>query len=65
MKKTEKLIGEMFPVYDFTGKKGERGKYYKAYRQGHIVKKGDAHLGAPLFCFERQLVLQRNVREKD
>jgi hypothetical protein len=29
MKKTE---------YDFTGRKGERGKYYKAYREGHAVR---------------------------
>ncbi len=24
--------------YDFSGKKGVRGKYYRAYRQGHTVK---------------------------
>ena len=24
--------------YDFSGKKGIRGKYYKAYREGHSVK---------------------------
>ena len=24
--------------YDFAGKKGVRGKYYKAYRQGHSVR---------------------------
>lgn len=24
--------------YDFTGKKGERGKYYRAYREGHTVR---------------------------
>jgi hypothetical protein len=29
---------EMLSEYDFTGKKGVRGKYYKAYRQGHTVK---------------------------
>ena len=29
---------EMLPEYDFTGKKGVRGKYHKAYRQGHTVK---------------------------
>ena len=28
----------MLPEYDFTGKKGVRGKYYQAYRQGHTVK---------------------------
>lgn len=30
--------GDMRPEYDFRGKKGVRGKYYKAYRQGHTVK---------------------------
>ena len=29
---------EMLPEYDFTGKKGVRGKYYRAYQQGHTVK---------------------------
>lgn len=29
---------EMLPEYNFSGKKGVRGKYYEAYRQGHTVK---------------------------
>jgi hypothetical protein len=29
---------DMLPEYDFSGKKGIRGKYYKAYRQGHTVR---------------------------
>lgn len=29
---------DMLPEYDFTGKTGIRGKYYRAYRQGHKVK---------------------------
>lgn len=28
----------MLPEYDFSGKKGVRGKYYHAYQQGHTVK---------------------------
>ena len=28
----------MLAKYDFRGKKGVRGKYYKAYRQGHTVR---------------------------
>jgi hypothetical protein len=28
----------MLPEYDFTGKQGVRGKYYRAYRQGHTVR---------------------------
>lgn len=38
MKKTEKTTPEMKSEYDFTGRKGERGKYYKAYRAGHSVR---------------------------
>ena len=38
MKKTEKTIAEMKSEYDFTGRKGERGKYYEAYRRGHTVR---------------------------
>jgi hypothetical protein len=29
---------EMRPEYDLRGKKGVRGKYYRAYRQGHMVR---------------------------
>ncbi len=29
---------EMRPEYDFTGKKGVRGKYYRDYQQGHTVR---------------------------
>ena len=28
----------MLPEYNFTGKKGVRGKYYQTYQQGHTVK---------------------------
>jgi len=28
----------MLLEYDFTGKTGVRGKYYRAYREGHTVK---------------------------
>jgi hypothetical protein len=38
MKKTEKTTPEMKSEYDFTGRKGERGKYTKAYREGHTVQ---------------------------
>ncbi len=37
--KTKKVAtDEMLPEYDFTGKKGVRGKYHRAYRQGHEVR---------------------------
>ncbi len=29
---------EMKAEYDFSGKKGVRGKYYQRYRQGHTVR---------------------------
>lgn len=29
---------DMLPEYDFSGKKGVRGKYYAAYQQGHAVR---------------------------
>lgn len=28
----------MLPEYNFSDKKGMRGKYYQAYRQGHTVR---------------------------
>jgi hypothetical protein len=36
MKKADK---EMLTEYDFTGKRGVRGKYSKAYKSGHSVRK--------------------------
>lgn len=40
MKKPKNSLEEfkMLPEYDFTNKKGVRGKYHKAYRQGHTVR---------------------------
>ncbi len=29
---------EMLPEYDFSGMPGARGKYHKAYREGHTVE---------------------------
>lgn len=29
---------EMRSEYDFSGQKGERGKYFQAYREGHEVR---------------------------
>ena len=29
---------DLLPEYDFRGKKGVRGKYYRAYREGHTVR---------------------------
>jgi hypothetical protein len=41
MKKARSKKGasaEMLPEYDFEGKKGVRGKYYRDYRKGHQVR---------------------------
>lgn len=41
MKKASKekvVIDEMRPEYDLTNRKGVRGKYYHAYREGHEVR---------------------------
>jgi len=42
MKKTDNIIPEdyddgMLPEYDFTGKKGVRGKYYRSMQKGYTV----------------------------
>lgn len=49
----------MLPEYDFTGKKGVRGKYYKAYRQGHTVKieKDDGTVTVQYFTLEDGAVM--------
>lgn len=37
-KKTRAGSQEMAREYNLSGKKGVRGKYYRAYRQGHTVR---------------------------
>ncbi len=37
-KKTNPPSDEMLPEYDFSGKKGVRGKYHETYQQGHTVR---------------------------
>jgi hypothetical protein len=57
---------EMLPEYDSTGKKGERGKYYRAYRQGHTVKvqEADGTFSVQFFSLEDGAVLlEPDVRE--
>lgn len=34
----KKASEEMLPEYDFTGKKGVRGKYYEAYKNGYTIR---------------------------
>lgn len=68
-KKSEQLQVEqdgMLPEYDFTGKKGVRGKYYQAYRQGHTVKiqEADGTVSIHYFTLEDGAVmLEPDVRE--
>lgn len=56
---------DMLPEYDFSGKKGVRGKYYRAYRQGHVVKiyKADGTVSIRYFTLEDGAVmLEPDVR---
>ena len=51
--------------YDFTGKKGIRGRYYETYRQGHEVRvtKTDGSVSVQHFTLEDGAVLlEPNVR---
>jgi hypothetical protein len=71
MKKAEtkkpKLSDEMRPEYDFSAMKGGvRGKYYKAYRQGHkvVVHKQDGKASVRYFKPEKgAVVLEPDVRK--
>lgn len=49
----------MLPEYDFSGKKGVRGKYYAAYQQGHTVKvkQEDGSVNTQYFTLEDGAVL--------
>jgi hypothetical protein len=57
---------EMLPEYDFSGKKGVRGKYYRAYQQGHTVRvhQADGNVITQYFTLEEGAVLLApDVRE--
>lgn len=57
---------DMLPEYDFTGKKGVRGKYHRAYQQGHTVKvyQDDGSVTVQYFTLEDGAVmLEPDVRE--
>ena len=63
---TKTELSEMRPEYDFAGKKGVRGKYYQAYRQGHSVKihEEDGTMTVQYFSLEDGAVmLEPDVRE--
>jgi hypothetical protein len=50
---------EMLPEYDFTGKQGERGKYYQACQQGHTVRirEEDGSVTVQYFTLEEGTVI--------
>lgn len=49
----------MLPEYDFSGKKGVRGKYHQAYQEGHIVRihQEDGSIVTQYFTLEDGAVL--------
>ena len=56
----------MLPEYNFTGKPGVRGKYYRPYRQGHAVRihKADGSMLVQYFTLEDGAVmLEPDVRQ--
>ncbi len=57
---------EMLPEYDFTGKKGIRGKYHRAYQQGHTVRiqEADGTVSVQYFTLEEgAIMLEPDIRE--
>ncbi len=66
IKQSDNREDDMLAEYDFTGMKGVRGKYYKAYRQGHTVKihQEDGTVTTQYFALEEGAVLlEPDVRE--
>ena len=62
--KSESL--EMLPEYDLARKKGVRGKYHQAYRQGHTVKvyREDGTVSVQYFTLqEGAVLLEPDVRQ--
>jgi hypothetical protein len=69
MKKARSKKGErveVVPEYNFEGKKGIRGKYYRSYRQGHQVRvrQEDGTVTVKYFTLqERAIMLEPDVRK--
>lgn len=51
---------EMLPEYDFTGLKGTRGKYARAYKKGHSVRVFD---GKRLVTDQYFAAIESDIRE--
>jgi hypothetical protein len=65
-KQIEPEPDDMLAEYDFTGKKGVRGKYHEAYQQGHTVKvyQDDGSVTVQYFTLQDGAVmLEPDVRE--
>lgn len=65
MKKAPSHSADLPAEYDFRGKKGVRGKYYHAYRQGHTVriKEADGTVRVQHFTLaEGAVMLEPDVR---
>jgi hypothetical protein len=57
---------DMLPEYDLSGREGERGKYYRAYRDGHSVRvvQDDGTVDVRYFTLEDgAVILEPDVRE--
>ena len=57
---------DMLPEYDFTDKKGVRGKYHQAYRQGHTVRVHESNGQVTIHYFTLEdgaVMLEPDVRE--
>ena len=66
MNKMQTEQDDMLPEYDFTGKTGARGKYYRDYQQGHTVKiqQADGTVSIQYFTLEDGAVmLEPDVQE--
>jgi hypothetical protein len=64
-KQTEADV-DMLPEYDFSGRKGVRGKYYRAYQQGHTVRieQEDGSVITQFYTLEEgAILLAPDVRE--
>jgi len=65
-KESVKRDDEMLPEYDFSGKKGVRGKYHQMYRRGHTVQVYEKDGSTSIHYFEPRdgaVMLDPDVRE--
>ncbi|MCW5200109.1 hypothetical protein VU05_05400 [Desulfobulbus sp. F1] len=61
-----KTDSDMLSEYDFSGKKGVRGKYAQAYQQGHTVRVQEEDGTVVTHCFTLEdgaVLLTPDVRE--